>query len=416
MPADDGKRANRMSRASGTKACCSLKAGRCGAKRLCRKGRAPAQTGFFTQMTDIGSLFSSPAVSGALGVERAVAELRAGRPVVVKEASVRLLVFPAENLDAASASVLENLAHGRANLILSAQRLRRLGVERATPGLIALPKIDIERVGALLADEDASIDATVANPGAAEEAALDLLRLATLLPGAIVAHLNEPLPQLQEVSGCDVRSFRAKKVLSLHLVGRAPVPLEGAPNSEIAVFRGGEGLRDQAAVIVGKPDLSGPVHVRLHSACLTGDLFGSLKCDCGDQLRHTARFMAENGGGVILYLDQEGRGNGLANKVRAYRLQARGHDTYDADEILGFGLDQRRFGYAARMLDLLGVTRVRLMTNNPAKIEALRAAGLDVTDQRIQGRPTPQNIHYLATKRDRAGHYLDVDIPPSGGG
>jgi GTP cyclohydrolase II len=155
--------------------------------------------------------------------------------------------------------------------------------------------------------------------------------------------------------------------------------------------------------------------VRLHSACLTGDLFGSLKCDCGDQLRHTARFMAENGGGVILYLDQEGRGNGLANKIRAYALQARGHDTYDADEILGFGLDQRRFGYAARMLDLLGVTRVRLMTNNPAKIEALRAAGLEVADQRIQGRPTPQNIHYLATKRDRAGHFLDVDIPPPAG-
>lgn len=367
-------------------------------------------------MTDISALFSSPAVSGAVGVERAVAELRAGRPVVLNEASVRLLVFPAENLDLASAAVLEKLAQGRANLILTPQRLRRLGVERMTPGLIALPKIDVERVGALLADEEASVDAPVANPGAAEEAALDLLRLATLLPGAVVAPALDPMPQLQQLSGCDVRSFRAKKVLSLHLVGRAPVPLEGAPNSEIAVFRGGEGLRDQAAVIVGKPDLAGPVHVRLHSACLTGDLFGSLKCDCGDQLRHTARFMAENGGGVILYLDQEGRGNGLANKVRAYRLQAQGHDTYEADEILGFGLDQRRFGYAARMLDLLGVTRVRLMTNNPAKIEALRAAGLDVTDQRIQGRPTPQNIHYLATKRDRAGHYLDVDIPPSGGG
>ena len=366
-------------------------------------------------MTDITSLFTSSAVSGALAVERAIAELRAGRPVALTEGARRLLVFPAENLDAEFAALIENLSAGRANLILSAQRLRRLGVERERPGAIATPRLDLERVGALLADEEARIDAPVASPGAADEAALDLLRLANLLPGAIVAPLPEPLSQLQEVSGADVRSYRAKKVLSLHLVGRAPVPLEGAPNSEIAVFRGGEGLRDQAAVIVGKPDLSGPVHVRLHSACLTGDLFGSLKCDCGDQLRHTARIMAESGGGVILYLDQEGRGNGLANKVRAYRLQACGHDTYDADEILGFGLDQRRFGYAARMLDLLGVTRVRLMTNNPAKIEALRAAGLDVTDQRIQGRPTPQNIHYLATKRDRAGHYLDVDLPPAGG-
>lgn len=366
-------------------------------------------------MPDISGLFPSLAASGAVAAERAIAELRAARPIVVSEGATRLLVFPAENLDEASAAALNSLAAGRANLVLSAQRLRRLGVERSGPGLIALPKIDLERIAALLTEEDARIDAPVANPGPAEEAALDILRLAHLLPGAVLAPLNDPAPDLQAVSGSDIRGFRARKSLSLHLVGRAPVPLEGAPNSEIAVFRGGEGLRDQAAVIVGRPDLAGPVHVRLHSACLTGDLFGSLKCDCGDQLRHTARYMAENGGGVILYLDQEGRGNGLANKVRAYRLQAQGHDTYDADEILGFGLDQRRFGYAARMLDLLGVTRVRLMTNNPAKIEALRAAGLDVTDQRIQGRPTPQNIHYLATKRDRAGHYLDVDIPPPGG-
>jgi GTP cyclohydrolase II len=367
-------------------------------------------------MSRISGLFPSLAASGALAAERAIAELRAGRPVVVSEGAIRLLAFPAENLDEASASAIEKLAPGCANLVLSAQRLRRLGVERTAPGLIALPKIDLERIGALLAEEDARIDAPVANPGPAEEAALDLLRLAHLLPGAVLAPLHDPAPELQEVSGSDIRGFRAKKILSLHLVGRAPAPLEGAPQSEIVVFRGGEGLRDQAAVIIGKPDFAGPVHVRLHSACLTGDLFGSLKCDCGDQLRHTARYMAENGGGVILYLDQEGRGNGLANKVRAYSFQAQGYDTYDADEILGFGLDQRRFGYAARMLDLLGVTRVRLMTNNPAKIEALRAAGLDVTDQRIQGRPTPQNIHYLATKRDRAGHYLDVDIPAPDGG
>jgi GTP cyclohydrolase II len=366
-------------------------------------------------MSELSGLFPSLAVSGAVAVERGIAELRGGRPIVVSEGATRLLVFPAELLDAASAEALDELAPGRANLILSVQRLRRLGVERGGPGLIALPHIDLDRIAALLSEEDARIDAPVAHPGPAEEAALDLLRLAHLLPGAVLAPLQGPTPELQEVSGRDIRAYRARKVLSLHMVGRAPVPLEGAPQSEIAVFRGGEGLRDQAAVIVGKPDLAGPVHVRLHSACLTGDLFGSLKCDCGDQLRHTARFMAENGGGVILYLDQEGRGNGLANKIRAYALQAQGHDTYDADEILGFGLDQRRFGYAARMLDLLGVTRVRLMTNNPAKIEALRAAGLEVADQRIQGRPTPQNIHYLATKRDRAGHFLDVDIPPPGG-
>src|SRR5262249_35060571 len=153
------------------------------------------------------------------------------------------------------------------------------------------------------------------------------------------------------------------------------------------VFRGGEGLRDQVAVIVGPPDLSRPVPVRLHSACLTGDLFGSLKCDCGDQLRNTVQHMAEGEGGIVLYLDQEGRGNGIANKMKAYRLQAQGYDTYDADAALGFDLDQRRFDFAAEMLRQLGVRRVRLFTNNPEKIRALEAAGLEVVgSERALGR------------------------------
>ncbi len=188
------------------------------------------------------------------------------------------------------------------------------------------------------------------------------------------------------------------------------MPLASAPDSEFVVFRGGEGLRDQVAVVIGRPDLSQPVAVRLHSACLTGDLFGSLKCDCGDQLRGTAGWMAQAGGGIVLYLDQEGRGNGLANKIRAYDLQARGLDTYEADEALGFGLDQRRFDFAAAMLKALGVTSVRLLSNNPEKAASLEAAGLTVVEtQRALGRVTPENIRYLTAKRDRAGHALDLD-------
>ena len=176
------------------------------------------------------------------------------------------------------------------------------------------------------------------------------------------------------------------------------------------VFRGGEGLRDQVAIIVGKPDLAKPVAVRLHSACLTGDLFGCLKCDCGDQLRGTVRAMAQGEGGILLYLDQEGRGNGLANKIRAYKLQSQGWDTYDADEVLGFDLDQRRFDFAAAMLKQLGVAAVRIMTNNPEKIAALRRANLEVvSEERVLGRPTAENVRYLASKRDRAGHFIDFE-------
>jgi GTP cyclohydrolase II len=120
--------------------------------------------------------------------------------------------------------------------------------------------------------------------------------------------------------------------------------------------------------------------------------------------------MAQNGGGILLYLDQEGRGNGLANKIRAYRLQSQGFDTYESDEVLGFDLDQRRFDFAAAMLKALDAPAVRVMTNNPEKIAALRRAGLEVvSDQRVLGRPTAENVRYLASKRDRAGHYIEFD-------
>jgi GTP cyclohydrolase II len=246
---------------------------------------------------------------------------------------------------------------------------------------------------------------------------MDLMRLAQVLPAAIIAGAEgaeavfaRPL----EVARANVAAYQSTRLAALRIVSRARVPLEGAPDSEFIVFRGGEGLRDQVAIVIGEPNFALPVNVRLHSACLTGDLFGSLKCDCGDQLRYTARFMAENGGGVLLYLDQEGRGNGLANKIRAYDLQARGFDTYDADETLGFDKDQRRFAFAAEMLKLLGARRVQVLTNNPEKIDALTQAGLEVVaDQRIMGRRNTHNVRYLAAKRDKAGHLIDLDRAPA---
>ena len=256
-------------------------------------------------------------------------------------------------------------------------------------------------------------DAPVAALSPILNGALELLSLSLVAPAALV--LSAPgaeilLPGLLSVALAHVRAYRAARIASLRIVGRAQTPLEGAPNSEFVVFRGGEGLRDQVAIVVGAPDFAQPVTVRLHSACLTGDLFGSLKCDCGDQLRNSVRLMASNGGGVLLYLDQEGRANGLSNKIRAYDLQAQGYDTYEADEALGFEHDQRRFDFAAEMLKQLGVTCVRLLTNNPVKIEALKEAGLDVvSDHRILGRRNDHNLRYLAAKRDQAGHLLEED-------
>jgi len=360
-------------------------------------------------------------VSGQIKVERALAEIRSGRPVAVSGAQGSLIATPVEALDDTIAADLETLAAGRARLLLAAPRLRRLGLERQEAGALALPKLDLARIAHLSVETEARIDAPVSALSDQDEAALELMRLAFVLPALVVFPATDAalLATLIHVSVTDVQDYRAAQTHELKLISRAPVPLEGAQESEFVIFRGGEGLRDQVAVVVGKPDLSKPVTVRLHSACLTGDLFGSLKCDCGDQLRHTARFMAENGGGILLYLDQEGRGNGLSNKIRAYRLQAQGYDTYDADEVLGFDHDQRGFAFAATMLKQLGVTIVRVMTNNPVKIAALEDAGLTVAaDQRIIGRQTDQNVRYLASKRDRAGHFIDVldQAPPAQGG
>ncbi|MBM6594755.1 GTP cyclohydrolase II RibA [Microvirga pudoricolor] len=358
------------------------------------------------------SLSDDPA---ATMVERAIMEFRSARPVVIDGASGSALVVGVEHLDGDMGCRLEAVAGGHAHLVLPAARLRRLGLDRKTPGRVALPRVDRDRIENLALKIDSRIDAPVQPADGLDEEALELARLSLVLPAVVVVPVSVGIeidPSLLRVPGAAIRDYRRAKATDLKLVSRAPVPLEGAPASEFAVFRGGEGLRDQVAVIVGKPDLAKPVTVRLHSACLTGDLFGSLKCDCGDQLRETVRLMAEHEGGILLYLDQEGRGNGLANKIRAYKLQAQGYDTYDADEVLGFDADQRRFDFAAAMLRQLGVSAVRIMTNNPEKIRALRKAGLDVmSDERVFGRRTAENVRYLASKRDRAGHLIDLDGP-----
>ena len=354
-----------------------------------------------------------PPSAGQIDVERAIAEIRAGRPVILKDAESQIVVFGVECLAAALTGAGRAAARRGSRLILTAPRLRQLGLDRREPGLVAVPAIDLARINALAQGVGARIDAPVAAPSPIHLGALELLRLAHVLPAALVIPATGASSRrgLLAAAVGEVSGYRVARAKSLNIVGRAPVPLDGAPDTEFVVFRGGEGLRDQVAVIIGKPDYSGPVTVRLHSACLTGDLFGSLKCDCGDQLRHTARFMAQNGGGVLLYIDQEGRGNGLSNKIRAYELQARGYDTYDADAVLGFDHDQRRFDFAADMLRKLGVARVRIMTNNPVKIAALENAGIDVvSDQRVIGRKTAHNQRYLASKRDRSGHLLEQDL------
>jgi GTP cyclohydrolase II len=190
----------------------------------------------------------------------------------------------------------------------------------------------------------------------------------------------------------------------LELLARAKLPLDGMPDSQILAFRGTDDGQEHVALVIGafggKPPL-----VRLHSECLTGDVFGSLKCDCGPQLKAALNIIGAEGGGVLLYLRQEGRGIGLANKLRAYALQDRGLDTVDANRRLGFADDERDYAHAAAMLRALGVDAVRLLTNNPRKVDGLSSAGIAVIERVPHHMPSnPHNADYLATKRRKSGH------------
>jgi len=255
-------------------------------------------------------------------------------------------------------------------------------------------------------------------PPSAAAASVELAKLAGLLPASVLFRIPEgAAPALQtagisEVLAADIAGFEQTMADTLQLTVRASVPLEGAEHAELAAFRPRDGGPEHYAIIIGDkgaPALSppGPVLIRLHSECFTGDFLGSLKCDCGDQLRGAVQTIAKAGGGVLLYLAQEGRGIGLMNKLRAYRLQDEGFDTMEANQRLGFADDERLYDAASRMLKLLGYSKVRLLTNNPDKVRALEAAGIEVVERVPHA--FPDNVHnrdYLRVKAQKGGHLL----------
>lgn len=235
----------------------------------------------------------------------------------------------------------------------------------------------------------------------AARGAIDLARFAGLLPSLIIGGDDD---EAAEASADDIAAYRDP--VHLRIAAQARLPVAGAPNSRIVVFRAQSDAREHVALVIGERG-DGPPLVRLHSECLTGDVFGSLKCDCGPQLAEAVHRMKGAGWGVLLYLRQEGRGIGLVNKLRAYNLQDQGFDTVDANRRLGFADDARDFAVAARMLQLLYIDTVRLLTNNPAKVTGLEAKGIKVAERLpILIQPNAFNERYLGTKRDRSGHQL----------
>jgi GTP cyclohydrolase II len=349
---------------------------------------------------------------GAVRAERAVAELRAGRPVVIQTSSGATAALA---LDAATPSVFRafaTAAEGGHELFLTSHRARALGLDAPQGCLVPLQRLSHEgacRLAYLSRQEAPPAWRT----GTADAAlAARLARLALLLPAIVLADMRDRADEFAdcvEVREKDIHEAQVSAGRTFEIVTRSRVPLQDVGRAEFVVFRGGLAQRDQLAILVGNVRPGGPTPVRIHSACITGDLFGSLRCDCGDQLRRSLKAIDQAGGGVLLYLDQEGRGTGIAAKLRAYGYQDEGLDTFDADAELGFGPDERHYDTAVAMLRELGIDCVNLLTNNPEKLAFLRAAGIEVVGRTpVIGPATPENHGYLRAKAVRGGHMLPV--------
>ncbi len=350
--------------------------------------------------------------SAAIEVERAVAELRYGRPVVVTQGERKLAVLA---LDCVAPSLFDQFAEAtdnRHNLLLTAPRAGRLGIGVERDVITPLAGVSFDDASRLAYALGAEKPAIWQPADALASQSAELARLALLLPAMVLADVTPIADRFDacceiastRLKGADIARQRFDKVV------RTRVPLKDLGDADFVVFRGGLAQKDQVAIVVGKPDVTKTVPIRIHSSCITGDLCGSLKCDCGDQLRNGLTLLKQAGGGVLLYLDQEGRGTGIGAKMRAYGYQHLGLDTIDADAELGLAEDHRRYEAAVAMLRHLEISKVAVYTNNPTKIAGLKLGGIDVEARAaVTGRVTAENENYLRTKTLRAGHMLDLE-------
>jgi GTP cyclohydrolase II len=363
-----------------------------------------------------------------VAVDRTLSELRRGRAIVLRDALGRSwrLVVPLETAEAALVAHALQLA--AAALVVTGARAAALHVpcESDEVLLLTLPAgLDAQQVHELGAHWEAdgwreALGGAVPQAACADAlciAAVQLAKSAQLLPALLVSGLQTGAAPAcaQAVRIDEIARYTQPTELDLVRVSEARVPLRAEESSRLVLFRDRRDASEHVAVIVGNPDPQGVVPVRAHSSCFTGDLLGSLRCDCGEQLQTAVKRLHDEGGGVLLYLAQEGRGIGLANKLRAYQLQDDGLDTVDADRHLGFSADERSYAIAAAMLQQLGFTRIRLLTNSPHKVRELRARGIDV--QEIESLLAPPNVHnerYMRTKRDRVGHLIPDTAGPDG--
>ncbi len=344
---------------------------------------------------------------------RAIDALRRGWPVALLGGHGVVEILAVETATADALEAFDGASP--ADILLSAGRAETLKIvnqrEAAAPDRpVRVARESWHDVSAVVAMADPAFDLDVPlkgpfralgieDPELAENA-LRLARHANLLPAVFI----RDAASASAVTAADIAAH--DDPADLAIAARARLPVAAAEKAEIVAFRHRADAAEHIALLVGAPNGKPPI-VRVHSECLTGDVLASLKCDCGPQLHGALHAFADEGWGILIYLRQEGRGIGLVNKLRAYALQDQGFDTVDANTRLGFAVDARDFGIAARMLELLGQNEVRLLTNNPDKVKGLEAAGIAVAE-RVEHRhgENEHNEAYLATKRDRTGHQL----------
>ena len=371
---------------------------------------------------------SAPGTARRLvAVDRAAFELRRGRVVLVTGTEGGdVLAGSAEMVGEPMIEQLRSLAGTAPDLAITHHRARTLKVRLYTDEIVLMPFPSwlTAETARSLADPTTDLDYPLRGPFEARRekvppaavAAVQLAKVARLLPAVVLATVGRPAggaafdaaaAGIAEVAAADVMAYELDAADTLRQVTAAHVPLEDAEDARLLAFRSPDGGREHLAIVIGDPPNDRPVLARLHSECFTGDLIGSLKCDCGQQLRGAIAQIAREGSGILLYLRQEGRGIGLINKLRAYALQGQGFDTVEANQRLGFESDERVFLPAARILRQLGYSRIRLMTNNPDKVAALEQYGIEVTERVPHAFPSnDHNAFYLSTKKEKSGHLL----------
>jgi GTP cyclohydrolase II len=352
-------------------------------------------------------------------LNRARADLRMGVPVLLTAGSGAVLIVAAEALDLDRLAGLRAL--GEPVLAITARRAETLKVPAYDGDIARLRLPPDDGCDWIRAVADPADDLRMPMKGPLQalrvgdaglcRGAIALTKSARLLPAALVVTVPDA-PALAAAEGLTLIDWddagpAMARATVLHPVISARVPMAAAAAGRLHVFRPEDGGEEHYAIEIGRPPRDAPVLARLHSACFTGDLLGSLKCDCGPQLRAALAQMGEDGAGVLLYLNQEGRGIGLANKMRAYSLQDQGFDTVEANHRLGFEDDERDFRIGAAILRQMGFSAVRLMTNNPAKVRMLEGCGVAVTERvPLRVGHTRENAAYLATKAKKSGHLL----------